>query len=217
MAKNTTAKDETLNDVESHVPEAMHPVLEAAFEYQKQIIVGVVAIIAVAAVYAGYTAYAKRALNTAQAKLGSILIETSGDEKLAQLEGLLSGAPSSAKPAILLELAQASMTNEKYDKAVEAWNALSGEAGDDLRMVARMGKAKALILSGKAKEALTELNDLAGIAPEEFTVPVYRQLALAAEAAGDTAKALEAYKELSGKQISDKPFIEYKIAQLAAK
>lgn len=217
MAENKTAQDETLVDLEAHSPASMHPILEAAFKYQKQLIVGVVAIVAVTAIYAGYSAYAARALNTAQAKLGTILIEASGDDKIAKLEGLLNSAPSSAQPAVLLELAQSCMDNEKFDKAATYWNQLSGTTDDDLNVVARMGKAKALIMSGKAQEGVTELSDLAGIVSEDFSVPVYRQLAVAAEAAGNTAKALEAYKKLNEQQLPDKPFIEFKIAQLEAK
>lgn len=216
MAENKTAQDQAAN-LEAAVPETMHPIIEAAVKYQKQLLIGVVAIVAVAGIYAGYSAYATRALNTAQAKLGAIMIQAAGDEKVAQLEGLLNSAPSSAKPAVLLELAQTCMTNDQYDKAANAWNDLSGVAGDDLRMIARMGKAKALLLGGKAKEAVTELDDLTGIASASFTVPVYRQLAVAAEAAGDTAKAVNAYKKLNEQPLPDKQFIEYKIAQLEAK
>lgn len=216
MAENTNAQEQ-LADLEAHSPQSMHPILEAVFKYQKQVIVGVVAIVAVAAIYAGYTTYSERALNTAQAKLGTILIEASGDDKIAKLEGLLNSAPSSARPAVLLELAQTCMKNEKFDKAVTFWNDLSGSADGDLSNVARIGKAKALVLSGKATEAVTELEALAGVVSEDFTVPVYRQLALAAEAAGNNAKALEAYKQIADKQLPDTSYIQYRIAQLEAK
>ena len=48
-------------------------------------------------------------------------------------------------------------------------------------------------------------------------MPVYRQLALTAEAAGDTAQALAAYKKLEEEKVGDTPFIEYKISQLESK
>ncbi|MDC0336422.1 tetratricopeptide repeat protein [Pseudodesulfovibrio sp.] len=216
MAKNDTPQDATLAEVESHVPEQLHPILEAAFKYQKQLVIGVAAIIAVTAIYAGLNAYNQNAMATAQNKLGTILIEASGDDKIAKLKTLLAVAPSAAKPAVLLELAQSSIINGDYDNAVSYWDQLAGEADDDLAFVARLGKAKALTLAGKGGEAVTELKDLAGIAPAAFTIPVYRQLAVAAELAGDTNEALAAYQKLAEQPVSDKPFIDFKVAQLSA-
>jgi len=216
MADNKNAQA-GLEEVESHVPEQLHPILEAAFKNQKQIVAGVVAIVAVAALYAGITAYNNSAMTTATAKLGKVLIETSGEEKITQLEGLLNSAPSSARGAVLLELAEASMTNGDYDKAAEFWGKLVGETDDNLKFVARMGQAKALSMAGKSSEALPILKDLVGVASAEYTVSINRQLAVAAEQAGDTAAALAAYKVLAEKGTGDKPYVEYKIAELEAK
>lgn len=216
MADNQTSQQATLDEVESHVPQQLHPILEAAFKYHKQIIAGVVVIVAVAAIYAGMTTYNNRALETAQAELGDIIINAAGDERIAKLEALLGSAPSSAEPAILLALAQSSMNNEKYDKAVGYWNQLVGAADDDMKFVARLGKAKCLTLAGKGSEAMDLLKELVGIAPASFTVPTYRQLAVAAELAGDKNQALTAYKKLAEQPVADKPFIDYKIAQLEA-
>ncbi len=49
MAEIKTTGQETLADIESHVPETMHPILEAAFKYRKQLFIGVRAIIAATA------------------------------------------------------------------------------------------------------------------------------------------------------------------------
>lgn len=217
MAQNKTHEQSTLDEVESHVPETLHPVIEAVFKYQKQVITGVVAIVAVAAIYAGVTGYNQRALASAQAELGSILIQASGQEKIDRLEALLADAPSAARPAVLLELARTTMVNGEYDKGVNYWNQLVGETDEDLEVVARMGKAKCLTLAGKPAEAVTILDDLAGTVNAEYTVPVYRQLAVAAEAAGDTGKALDAYRKLGEQSVSDKPFVDFKIAQLSEK
>lgn len=216
MVENKNAQT-GLEEIESRVPEQMHPFLEAAFEKRKQLLIGVTVIVALAALYAGINVYDKRAMNTATAKLGTVLIESSGEEKISRLEGLLNSAPSSARGAVLLELAEASMTNDKYDTAAEYWDKLISISNDNLRSVARMGKAKALTMAGKPAEAVTILKDLAGAASARFAVPANRQLAVAAEQAGDTATALAAYKILAEKGTGDKPFIEYKIAQLEAK
>jgi hypothetical protein len=217
MVDTKTTEHTTLENIEARVPDTLHPIIEAAFKYSKQIIAGVVAIILVAAAYAGYTGYTARAMNSAHAQLGTILIEASGQDKVDRLVALLDEVPSAAKPAVFLELAEATMGLAQYDKAADYWNQLAGEADDELQLAARLGKAKCLILADKASEALTELNDLAGVAPAGFTVPVYRQIAVAAEAAGDTAQALAAYRKLAEQPVADKPFIDYKIAQLEAK
>lgn len=216
MVENKTDGRETLENIESHVPETMHPVLEAAFKYRKQLVIGVGAILLGTALYAGYNAYTERAMVQAQSEMGTILIEKTGQEKIEALEGLLASAPSSVKPAVLLELAQAAMGAEDYAKAAGYWNRLAGSTDDDLKVVARMGNAKCLQLAGKPAEAVTELQDLQGVVADEYTIPVTRQLAVAAEAAGNTSVALQAYKELADQPLSDKPFIDYKVAQLEA-
>ncbi len=217
MAEIKTTGQETLEDIESHVPETLHPILEAAFKYWKQIAIGVGAILVGTALYAGFSAYNQRAMAEAQSKMGIILIEKTGQEKLDALNALLASAPSSVKPAVLLEMAQAAMTAGQYDKAADYWNQLAGNTDDDLKIVARMGKAKALQLAGKPADAVTILKDLQGVVDEEYSIPVTRQLAVAAEAAGDTAQALDAYKKLAEQPVSDKPFIDYKVTQLEAK
>ncbi|MBI9078685.1 MAG: tetratricopeptide repeat protein [Pseudodesulfovibrio sp.] len=217
MAENNTPQQAVLEEVEAQAPQSMHPILEAAFKYQKQLIITVVAIITAAAIYAGINAYNTKAEVTAQANLGTILIEATGQEKIKRLEELLGMVPSSVTPAVQLELAQSCMTLGEYDKAADYWNQLVGNTDNDMQIVARLGKAKSLLLGGKTTEAFTELKDLAGIAPESFIIPVYRQLALTAELTGNTDEALNAYRTLSEKQISDKPFIDYKISQLEAK
>ncbi|ADU63357.1 MAG: bacterial transcriptional activator domain-containing protein [Pseudodesulfovibrio sp.] len=217
MAENKTAEHTTLEDIEARVPNSLHPVIEAAFKHSRQILAGVVAIILVAAAYAAYSGYTARALANAQTQLGTIVIEAAGQDKIDRLEALLDSAPTTARPAVFLELAQSAMNLAQYEAAAGYWGSLAAEADNEMRLIARMGHAKCLLLAGRAKEAVAELKDLAGIAPADFTAPVYRQLAVAAEAAGDTPQALEAYRKLAEQQVTDKPFIDHKIAQLEAK
>jgi len=217
MTENNNSKQVILDEMEVRSPESMHPILEAAFKYQKQIIIVVALIICSAAAYAGFNAYNTKALVKAQANLGAILTETTGQTRLDKLEDLLAIVPSSVKPAVQLELAQESMGLGKYDKAMEYWSLLENDTDNDMQIIARLGKTKSMLLGGKAADAAKELKEIAGIVPEAFAVPVYRQLALAAEAAGDKAEALRAYRELNEKPVNDKPFIEYKISQLEAK
>lgn len=217
MAATNPAQPDALADIEARTPQALHPILEAAFTYRKQLVLGVVAILAVAAAYAGYQAYDARSRASAQTELGDILMSTSGSETLTRLDGLIGSAPDSVKPAVVLEAAQTAMTLGDYAKASGYWETLVGATEGEMQFVARLGRAKAMLLSDRAADALKEMNELVGLASAAYTVPVYRQLALTAEAAGDTAQALTAYKKLIEEKVGDTPFIEYKISRLESK
>ncbi|BCS90137.1 transcriptional regulator [Pseudodesulfovibrio sediminis] len=216
MAENQTPNQDVLTDIESHAPASLHPIIEAAFKYSKQLIIAVCIIIGFAAIYAVYTGYNNSVISSAQAELGAILVDNPGPERTAKLETLLTSVPGSMKPAVVLELAQANMTDGAYDKAVTYWEMLANESSD-MNFIARMGKGKSLLLDGKAADAMAEFKALADGASEAYTIPINRQLALAAEAAGDNAQALAAYKVLAEKNTNDKPFVDYKISQLESK
>ena len=214
MAETKTPQQDVLTEIESRAPESLHPILEAAFANRKQIMIGVIVIVIAAALYAGVSAYTSKAKSGAQAELGTILVEARGADRIARLEGLIDNVPDSVKPAVALALAEASLAGGDYAKAIEYWDKVAANASDDTRMAAELGKTKALLLSGKAGDALAALKVLAAGAAEAYDVPLNRQIAVAAEAAGDKAEALAAYKKLSEKNVNDKPFVDFKISQL---
>ena len=216
MAESKTPQQDVLTDIESHTPETLHPILEAAFTYRKQLIIVVSVIVAAAAVYAGTTAYTRRAVTASQADLGTILTQAKGADKVAQLEQLVNDAHGSVKPAVILALAEASMDDGEFAKAAEYWGQVADEADGDTRFAAQLSQAKAMLLAGKADDALAALKGLAEDASEGYVLPLTRQIAVAAEAAGDKAEALAAYKKLAEKNVTDKPFVDYKISQLEA-
>ncbi|WP_207264272.1 transcriptional regulator [Desulfovibrio sp. Huiquan2017] len=214
MAATNPIQSDVLTDIESRTPETLHPILEAAFRYRKQLILAVCAILAVTAAYAGYKAYAARAESNAQAALGEIMVTATGADRLAKLDAMLQNVTDSVRPAVLLEAAQTATTLGDYAKAEGYWESLVGLTEGEMQFVARLGRAKAMVMAGRGADALKETKDLAGLASAAYTVPVYRQLALAAEAVGDKAEALAAYKKLADENVGDKPYIEYKISQL---
>ncbi|WP_338669925.1 tetratricopeptide repeat protein [Pseudodesulfovibrio methanolicus] len=214
MAATNPVQPDVLTDIESHTPESLHPILEAAFTYRKQLITVVCIILAVTVAYAGYRAYSARAEANAQARLGEIMVSSTGADRLTKLDAMLGDVTASVRPAVTLEAAQTAMDLGDYTKAEGYWESLVGMTEGEMQFVARLGRAKAMAMSGKGADALKEMKELAGLASAAYTVPVYRQLALAAEAAGDKAEALTAYKKLDGEDIGDKPYIEYKISQL---
>lgn len=217
MAETKTAQPDVLANIESHTPQALHPILEAAYQYRKQLAIAVCAILVATAAYAGYTSYSAKAIASAQSEMGMILLGSQGEEQVAKLEALLPQVPSEIKPSVVLEIAKASMAAGDYAKAEANWQALIGQTSGEMRFVVRLGKVKAMTLGGKAADALTEMKALAAEATEAYAVPVNRQLAETAEAAGDTETAIAAYKKLEEKNVNDKPFIEFKISELEAK
>lgn len=210
---------EQLEQIKRHVPDTSQRLFEFLAGNLKPIALGCAAIIAVVAIYAGVDAWRTRAAAKAADALGVILIEkTQPAERVAALEAFLKDSPSALRQTVLLELAAAAMVARQYDKATQAWTELEGSSSADMKVMAGIGHARSLLLVGKAKEALDLLQALKGKAPESYAIPLTRQIAVAAEQAGETKVAQEAYAELAGKaEGQGKPFFEFKANQLKAK
>lgn len=206
-----------LENLQNIVSRDINPILQKLLDNLKPILAGVAVIVLAAAVITGWRIFHTRSLASSQEALGSILVSTSGQEKIAALEKFLSEAPSALKSSVYFELAGASMAVRDFDKAAGYWKRLADEGGTDTAFLAKLGEARSLALAGKAAEAVKMLADLKQGAAEPYKAAVTRQLALAAEAAGDKAAALAAFEELAGRgDIGDKPYIDSKIAQLKA-
>lgn len=216
MADKTTDRSAEIDAIEQNVPSNLHPLVETLVKYQQYIAYGVGAIILGAAILGGVNWYSGTQKTAAIDELGVILVSAQGKDRLAKLEALLADAPSSVAPAIKLELAADYMAAADYAKAGKLWNELSGDTDAATRDAARIGQAKCLTAQKKFKEAITILKDLAGTVGVDFATPVYRQLAYAAEQAGDKATALAAYEKLSKVNVPDKLFVEARVAQLKA-
>jgi len=176
-------------------------------------------IILAVAVYAGVNHWRGRQAAKAADVLGVILIQkTEPKARVDALEAFLKDAPSSLRPTVLLELAASAMVSRQYDKASTAWAELEGSSSPDMKVVAGIGHAKSLLMTGKAPEALTLLQALKAKSPAAYALPITRQLAVAAEEAGNMKAALEAYTELAAKpKGASKPYFEFKANQLKAK
>lgn len=210
---------EQLEQIKKAVPGTSQRLFDFLAANLKPIALGCGAIIVVMAAYSGVNHWrASQAAKAADA-LGVILIEKNEPEARVQaLEAFLKDAPSSLRPTAQLELAAAAMIGKQYDKAIVAWTELEGSSSPDLKTVAGIGHAKSLILSGKPQEALTLLEGMKAKAPQAYAEAVTRQIAVAAEAAGNTEAASAAYAELAGKaEGPSKPYYEFKANQLKPK
>ncbi|MDR3641895.1 MAG: tetratricopeptide repeat protein [Humidesulfovibrio sp.] len=208
---------EQLEQIKKVVPNTSERLFEFLTDNLKAIIVGCIAIILGVAAYEGVSRYRAHSAAKAADVLGVILIQkTEPNARVEALEGFLKDAPSSLKPTAELELAAAAMVAKQYDKATAAWTDLEGSSSTDMKTVAGIGHARSLMLQGKAQDALTLLQALKAKAPEAYKSAVTRQIAVAAEAAGNNKVASDAYTELAGKgnASAGKAYFEFKANQL---
>ncbi|MDP2849335.1 MAG: tetratricopeptide repeat protein [Humidesulfovibrio sp.] len=210
---------EQLEQIKKAVPSTSQRLFHFLEMNLKPIAVGCCVIILVVAAYSGVNYWRERQATKAADALGVILIEKDEPQARVQaLEEFLKDSPSSLKPTAQLELAAAAMIGKQYDKAISAWTELEGSSSPDLKTVAGIGHAKCLLLTGKAQEALTLLEGLKTKAPAAYAETVTRQIAVAAEAAGNSQAASAAYSELAGKaEGAGKPYFEFKANQLKPK
>lgn len=209
-----------LEQIKSYVPSTSQRLFDFLTANMKPIAIGCLVILIGVAAFEGVSYFRAKAAAKAADALGVILIEkTEPKARVEALENFLKDAPGSLKPTVEMELAAAAMVAQQYDKAEKAWTDLEGSSSPDMKAIAGIGHAKSLVLAGKAKDALPLLNALKEKAPEAYKPAITRQIAVAAEAAGDTAAASAAYTELAGKDDGNpaKPYFEFKSNQLKPK
>jgi len=210
---------EQLEQIKNAPDDTAQKMLHFLVDNLKSIAIGCGAVILAVGIYAGVNQWrASQALKSADA-LGVLLIQkTEPKARVAALESFLKDAPGSLRPTVLLELAAAAMVSGDFDKASTAWTELEGSSSADMKVIAGIGHAKSLLMSGKAPEALALLQTLKGKAPKSYELSLVRQIAVAAEQAGNDKVALDAYTELATKaEGAGKPFYEFKANQLKAK
>ncbi len=206
------------NPAAEGVQESLHPAFKLLVDNMKYIAAAIAALLLIVAAVSVYNWYTARNLVQARNEMGTILAEKSGQDKITSLEAFLNGAPEVLKPSIFLELADASMADKQYAKAQGYWTSLIEIGGEEIQPVAIMGRARCLLLDGKAEEAVNQLVALKAHVSEHFAMPVNRQLAETAEQAGDFETALAAYGELAEKdQAGNKQYLEFKIRELQSK
>ncbi|GAB6126304.1 tetratricopeptide repeat protein [Humidesulfovibrio idahonensis] len=209
-----------LEQIKKYVPSTSQRLFDFLSANLKPIGAGCLVILLGVAAYEGVSHYRARGAAKAAESLGVILIEkTEPKARVEALEGFLKDAPDSLKPTVEMELAAAAMIAQQYDKSAKAWSDLEGSSSPDMKAIAGIGHAKSLMLEGKPQDALTLLTALKEKAPEAYKSAVTRQIAVAAEAAGNTQVANAAYAELAGKTDDNpaKPYFEFKANQLKPK
>lgn len=207
-----------LEQLKTAVPDTSQKLFDFLVANLKPIAMACGVVLLFAAAYAGVNSWRAKSATKASDVLGVILIQkTDAKERVEALDQFLKDAPSALKPTAQLELAAAAMLDKQYDKALAAWDGLEKDGAADMKIIASIGKAKCLLMTGKAQDALTLLEGLKAKSPESYALPITRQIAVAAEQAGNTQAAQAAYAELAEKDNgAGKPFFQFKANQLRA-
>lgn len=208
----------TAQRLQDEISSEVAPAVRAVTENIKLIGLVVGAIVLIAAGISGYKYYRQYTLETGQERIESILSMESPDKRMQAIEDYLPKAPQRFRHGLRLELADLALKRERYEKAAEVWAETAQKSQkEEIRTIARLGRAKALLRTGASEKALALLQDLASNAPEAFQRTIYLELASAAESEGEWDQALAAYKqlksqtELGGERGS---YFQYKIARI---
>jgi len=152
---------EQLEQIKKAVPDTSQRLFDFLVTNLKPIAVGCGAIILAAGAYSGFKYWRANQLAKAADAMGVVLIERADPAaRVTGLEEFLKDSPSGLKATGQMELATAAMLAKQYDKAASAWAELGNSPSPDLQVVAGIGQAKCLLLTGKAQEALTLLEAL---------------------------------------------------------
>jgi hypothetical protein len=181
------------------------------------VIVGVVLLLLAGIVATGiYQWHGSRSLREAQMALGKILTGgTTGAERLSALEAMAKGAPESMRAGLWLEVASAAQEMQDYAAAAAAFDRVGQLDKGPLGLVSVINQSDMLLRLGDAAQSLRVLEPLLAGAPEAMRFMVRESMAGAAEAAGNTKKAVEMYQALlTSGQSQDNAYYKARIAAL---
>ncbi len=210
-------QNDILDAIEQEADQDLHPLLKAILDNLQAIGIGIGAIILVVAAYSGYTTYTRIQDDKLANALGTILVEEDPAKRMTSLKQFFNEHPSAMPVGTLLEMAHAAMLAKDYPEAAWAWSRIADVTDGAVKVMALMGQAKALSLNGNYAKALTVLDTIDTATAADFTTPVARQVAFAAEQAQDWKKALAAYEILTTKgAVTNTAFLDMKIARIKA-
>jgi hypothetical protein len=204
-----------LKTIEQEMDSDIHPLLKKILDNIKPIGFAIGGIVTAVAVYAGVTSYQEAQHEKAVSELGSIMVLADQTARAEKLQGFVQSGSKELRPAAQLELARIFMDQNDYEKAAEAWRSVGQNA--DIRVIAGLGEAKALILSGEPAKAVEILSVLKKDASQEFAPAISANLAFAAEKAGQIDLAISEYEALKSKESGNEAFLDYKIGMLKSK
>jgi hypothetical protein len=207
--------NDILATIEQEMDSDIHPLLKKILDNIKPIGITIGGIVVAVAVYSGITSYQESQREKAMSELGIIMTMADQGARIEKLEAFAASGPEELRSAAQLELARIYMDQNDYEKAAGAWQAI-GKA-TDIRLIAGLGEAKALILKGDHAKAVEILSALKKDAGQEFLPAISANLAFAAEKSGQIELAISEYEALKSKEGGNEAFLDYKIGALKSK
>lgn len=207
--------NDILATIEQEMDSDIHPLLKKILDNIKPIGITVGGIVVAVAVYSGVTSYQESQYEKAVSELGVIMTMADQGARIEKLETFAKSGPEELRSAAQLELARIYMDQNDYEKAAGAWQTIG--KGTDIRVIAGLGEAKALILKGDHAKAVEILSALKKDAGQEFLPAISANLAFAAEKAGQIELAISEYEALKSKEGGNEAFLDYKIGTLKSK
>jgi hypothetical protein len=204
-----------LATIEQEMDSDIHPLLKKILDNIKPIGITIGGIVVAVAVYSGVTTYQESQRAKAVSELGVIMTMADQTARIEKLEAFAKSGPKELRIAAQLELARVFMDQNDYEKAAGAWSSVG--QGADIRVIAGLGEAKALILKGDHAKAVEILSALKKDAGQEFMPAISANLAFAAEKAGQIELAISEYEALKSKEAGNEAFLDYKIGTLKSK
>lgn len=187
-----------LNELQSEVSSEAAPLLQFILKHAGLIMATLGLFALLLAGTASYRWYTARNTTQAQNQLATLTMMPKGEEKLAALEAFATNAPEKVRLAAMLELANAALAVNNYDKAATAFALLqSSDPAQPLGNIAALNEAQILMKMGKVDAALNALEKLYAVVTPDNRSLVASVLAEAAQAAGKNERAVTVYDELA--------------------
>jgi predicted negative regulator of RcsB-dependent stress response len=161
--------------------------------------------------------YASKRDEEARTNFARLLLQQQGAARVNALESF-AATDSPVRLAALMELGLAALAEKDAAKASDAFaRAAALDKNQPLGAFAALSQAQTLMQAGKAVEALAVLESLENTMPENMRVRVRELIALNAQEAGKTDRAIKAYEDLlAGALGDDADYYRFCIQQIRA-
>ena len=197
--KNQGADDAPLlRDLQLEVSQESAPLLQFMLRHA-WLIAGVLVLFLLVLAGTGiYNWHSDSRAEEARDALARATLQYRGADRVKALAQLAENAPSSARFATYMALAQSALDNDDYDTAAQAYGKAAKSTDGAFGLSAALGEVGILLKAGKSAQALTLLQGLQNALSGGASVPQLRQmLAEAAIGAGQKELAARTYLALA--------------------
>jgi hypothetical protein len=193
-----------LGELQSEVSAEAAPLLQFIARNAAAIMVLLVIFVAVVVGAGAWQWYASKRDEEAQTNFARLLLQQQGAARVSALENFAATAPDAVRLAALMELGLSALAENDAAKAAAAFARVAALDKDKpFGTVAALSEAHTLMQAGKAVEVLAVMESLENTVPEYIRVQVRKLIALSAQQAGKTDRAIKAYEDLLAGAIGD--------------